>query len=184
MGLDTVELVIEFEKEFDITIRDADAEMLQTVGQTVDYIVAQLRERELPAGSVVCPSARAFYELRRALCAKYGAARAAVRPAVAIGNLIPAGSERASWPEFARRNRLPVPRFKLFSPRESRFPDPSTTLRTLIQSGRPAHYLGSDGQIDADAVFASVRTIVSEQLGVREDDIHRHTHYIDDLNAL
>lgn len=37
-SLDTVELVMELEEEFDITIPDDAAEKIQTVGQAVDYI--------------------------------------------------------------------------------------------------------------------------------------------------
>ena len=37
-SLDTVELVMEFEEEFDITIPDEEAEKIQTVGQAIDYI--------------------------------------------------------------------------------------------------------------------------------------------------
>ena len=37
-SLDTVELVMEFEDEFEISIPDEDAEKIQTVGQAVDYI--------------------------------------------------------------------------------------------------------------------------------------------------
>jgi acyl carrier protein len=37
-SLDTVELVMEIEEEFDITIPDEDAEKIQTVGQAIDYI--------------------------------------------------------------------------------------------------------------------------------------------------
>ena len=37
-SLDTVELVMEFEDEFDINIPDEDAEKIQTVGQAIDYI--------------------------------------------------------------------------------------------------------------------------------------------------
>ena len=36
-SLDTVELIMEFEKEFDITIPDEDAEKIATVGDAVDY---------------------------------------------------------------------------------------------------------------------------------------------------
>ncbi len=37
-SLDVVELVMEFEDEFDITIPDDDYEKIQTVGDAVDYI--------------------------------------------------------------------------------------------------------------------------------------------------
>jgi len=37
-SLDTVELVMEFEDEFDLDIPDEDAEKIQTVGEAIDYI--------------------------------------------------------------------------------------------------------------------------------------------------
>lgn len=39
-SLDTVELIMEFEKEFNVTIPDADAEKIGTVGDAVSYIEA------------------------------------------------------------------------------------------------------------------------------------------------
>ena len=39
-SLDTVELVMALEEEFDIEIPDEEAEKIQTVGQAVDYIKA------------------------------------------------------------------------------------------------------------------------------------------------
>lgn len=41
-SLDTVELVMEFEKEFNLTIEDTDAEKLQTVGDAINYINSKL----------------------------------------------------------------------------------------------------------------------------------------------
>lgn len=41
-SLDTVELVMELEDEFDMSIPDEEAEKLQTVGQAIDYIQNQL----------------------------------------------------------------------------------------------------------------------------------------------
>ncbi len=37
-SLDTVELVMELEDEFEISIPDEDAEKIQTVGNAIDYI--------------------------------------------------------------------------------------------------------------------------------------------------
>ena len=41
-SLDTVELVMEFEEEFEINIPDEDAEKIQTVGDAVKYISGKL----------------------------------------------------------------------------------------------------------------------------------------------
>ncbi len=40
-SLDTVELIMEFEKEFDISIPDEEAETIQTVGNAIDYLEKQ-----------------------------------------------------------------------------------------------------------------------------------------------
>lgn len=37
-SLDTVELIMEFEKEFDVSIPDEQAEGIQTVGQAISYL--------------------------------------------------------------------------------------------------------------------------------------------------
>jgi acyl carrier protein len=37
-SLDTVELIMEFEKEFDVAIPDEQAEKIQTVGQAIEFL--------------------------------------------------------------------------------------------------------------------------------------------------
>lgn len=41
-SLDTVELIMEFEKEFDVAIPDEQAEKITTVGQAVEYLEGQV----------------------------------------------------------------------------------------------------------------------------------------------
>ena len=43
-SLDTVELVMEFEDEFDMSIPDEEAEKIQTVGQAIDHIEEFLKK--------------------------------------------------------------------------------------------------------------------------------------------
>lgn len=43
-SLDTVELVMAFEEEFDLEIPDEDAEKLETVNDAIDYLKSKLSE--------------------------------------------------------------------------------------------------------------------------------------------
>ena len=45
-SLDTVELVMEFEDEFELSIPDEDAEKIQTVGAAVSFIAKALGEKK------------------------------------------------------------------------------------------------------------------------------------------
>ncbi|MEA3475453.1 MAG: acyl carrier protein [Candidatus Cloacimonadota bacterium] len=42
-SLDTVELIMQFEEEFDIEISDEDAEKLTTVGKAIEYLEEKLK---------------------------------------------------------------------------------------------------------------------------------------------
>ena len=44
-SLDTVELVMEFEDEFDLDIPDEDAEKIQTVGEAIEYIEEKAQDK-------------------------------------------------------------------------------------------------------------------------------------------
>ena len=44
-SLDTVELVMEFEDEFDMSIPDEEAEKIQTVGAAVEYIINTIHSK-------------------------------------------------------------------------------------------------------------------------------------------
>ncbi|MCX7909153.1 MAG: acyl carrier protein [Ignavibacteria bacterium] len=43
-SLDTVELIMEFEKEFGITIEDTEAEKIQTVGDAINFLKEKVGE--------------------------------------------------------------------------------------------------------------------------------------------
>src|SRR5204863_100636 len=49
-SLDIVELIMELEEEFDITIPDEQAEKLKTVGEAIDYIQRHMRDRRTGRG--------------------------------------------------------------------------------------------------------------------------------------
>ncbi len=45
-SLDIVELVMELEEEFEITIPDEEAEKIKTVGESIDYIERELEKKK------------------------------------------------------------------------------------------------------------------------------------------
>jgi len=49
-SLDTVELVMEFEDEFDMSIPDEEAEKIQTVGAAIDYICNAAKSKKQESG--------------------------------------------------------------------------------------------------------------------------------------
>jgi acyl carrier protein len=55
-SLDIVELVMELEEEFEITIPDEEAEKIKTVGQAIDYIEVKLKEKGSGGASPTPPA--------------------------------------------------------------------------------------------------------------------------------
>lgn len=94
MGLDGVELVMEFEDEFGIDITDEEAVGLRTPGMVIDLVLSKLEV----AAQEVCWSQRAFYLLRGALMEYAGAARGAIRPDSALQDLIHPEHVARMWP--------------------------------------------------------------------------------------
>jgi acyl carrier protein len=177
MGLDTVELVMEIEDEFAISLPDADAELIQTAGQLHAYLCHILRPQPAPR----CASARAFYFLRRVLLTHHDLPRRAVRPSARVAHLLPADGPDP-WPEIADALRL-RPYFSFNGKAALRLPAVFSTIRDLIRMMTFPHPMDLPprfGEFEA-GIWQRVRTIVSEQAGVRVDDIHLHSHFINDL---
>ncbi len=86
MGLDGVELVMEFEDEFGVTIEDEVAGSLQTIGDVARYVTWQMRSKW---PRVSCPTAKSFYEIRRLLLEKLPVRRRDIRPSTRLNDLIP-----------------------------------------------------------------------------------------------
>jgi acyl carrier protein len=80
MGLDTVELVMSIEEDFDIRIPNEVAATLVTVGQLHEYIVAELDRRN----AVETDRAQVFGQLRDIICEQLGVDPALVRPEARI----------------------------------------------------------------------------------------------------
>lgn len=112
MGLDTVELVMEFEETFGITIPNRDAESLLTIGDVVRYVLSRVEiSRSAP-----CLTAWAFYRLRRALIVEASAERGRVRPGASLEDLLPRRHRRTLWVRLGRAADVPLPPLVLPGP--------------------------------------------------------------------
>jgi len=86
MGLDGVELVMEFEDEFDVTFEDEVAASFKTIGDVARHITWQFRSKW---PRVLCPTTKSFYEVRRLLRDKLAVKRRDINPSTKLNELIP-----------------------------------------------------------------------------------------------
>jgi acyl carrier protein len=174
MGLDGVELVMEFEDEFGISIPDEMASQIVSVGDTVKCIVGIL-SRQAPL-SGVCTSAHSFYLLRRELVRRYGLPRELVELDARVSSLIPPKNDR-DWPDIAAASGLRPARRYGFGNRTPR----QANIREILETQCRKGWRNSHGAIDEEPVFQLVREIVAQQFGMPVENIRRESRYIDDL---
>ncbi len=105
MGLDSIEILMDVEDAFGITIENAEAGSISTVGDMF-HLVA-MKCQVLPGDR--CLSARAFHQLRRAILAVHPAAPARLRPSTPIDEALPSEGRRAVWRRLAEATALRLP---------------------------------------------------------------------------
>jgi len=98
MGLDSVEIVMSVEEEFGVTIPDVDASRMLRVGELIKYVVQHARQ----APSLPCPTAHAFYHLRRTLLESIPISRSEVRLTSSIAALLPIDQRQRIWGALAQ----------------------------------------------------------------------------------
>jgi acyl carrier protein len=118
MGLDTVELVMSVEQEFDVVIQLDDYGELRTVGDLCEYIARQKRVE------TVCLHPAAFVRIRRALMNQFGLPRRQVRIATDLQRLFPVRQRRRLWALFESQLGLRIPSLQ-----------PSPDQRQIVESG-------------------------------------------------
>src|SRR5688572_26869154 len=173
MGLDAVELLMEIEDEFGFQMSDHDAELIQTCGQLCAYVLARVKPD--PLGRTLCPTARAFYFLRRELMAQVPLPKRCLRPGTKLTDVL-TEPYRCRWQTVARHVGLKA-LYSFGGRSEVFFPAAFTRLGDLARKiPLPKPYLIADlsGSIERGA-WDRVQKIVSEQTGVAIGEIHPHT---------
>ncbi len=105
MGLDAVEIVLQVEEAFSISITDAEASQVRTVGDMHDLVMKKIPQVDREQ----CLTAKAFYCLRRGLMQMTGRMRGDVRPDTSVDDILPPGRRRRSWPRLAEMTGLKMP---------------------------------------------------------------------------
>ncbi|MCC7339101.1 MAG: hypothetical protein IT422_28740 [Pirellulaceae bacterium] len=109
MGLDTVELVMDIEEAFDISIPDDRASQMLTVGDVYEFILEKTNDSTL--SSKTCLTAATFYELRTILLSA-GIKNTDIRPRTRIDRVFPLLGRRSNWKTLSSKMGLRFPRLE------------------------------------------------------------------------
>lgn len=109
MGLDTVELVMEVEESFAISIPDDRACEMQTVGDLYSFVLKQTCDQT--RATTTCLTAATFYELRRQLAPHVDDIRSC-RPRSDVDSTLPRRNRPRLWSCLAHQMDLRFPRLR------------------------------------------------------------------------
>jgi len=106
MGLDSVELLLEVEETFDISIPDEEACQILTVGELHQSILDKMRKKDSP---IVCGTQKSFYKLRRTLTNCFAADRRKIRAHTHTEEIFPLTNRKKLWKQFRQNIDLRIP---------------------------------------------------------------------------
>lgn len=126
MGLDSVDILVQVEKQFGISIGDTEAEQIVTIQDFVNVVYSKIK---LSPGDT-CKSRLLFHKLRGYFIDKLGYDRQQIRPTTIIGNVI-VGDLRSKWRGLETFLGLQLPSLA----DHDVFPDKNMDLKFLGLSG-------------------------------------------------
>jgi len=97
MGMDGVEIVMDVEDHFGISIQDSEAERVRTVGDLVELIHARI----ITAQREYCPNLPAFLSLRQATRGILADESARLRPRDAVATILRPTQRSALWRQLS-----------------------------------------------------------------------------------
>lgn len=109
MGLDSVELIVEVENEFQIEILDIEAENILTVGDFYECVIQKLAFSPDEINQARCKSQEYFYELRKVLIEDFQQERKTISPKTSLHAIFEKKKIRASWKILAEKIEVKMP---------------------------------------------------------------------------
>jgi acyl carrier protein len=121
MGLDSVEILVNVENAFGITISNYEAEKIVTVGDIHSVVWRNVQGRQ----SMRCKSQQLFYKLRYVLINKLKVPREVIEPDASLNKIFPKINRRPKYRKLQKEFRLKLPDLEL----------PVVWTRVLIVTG-------------------------------------------------
>lgn len=112
MGLDSIEIVMEVEKTFEISIADKEAEQIRTVRDFHEVVWEKIRHKS----SAECVSQALFYRLRRLFQEQLSVRSVAIKPETQLNAIVPSKNRRKIWRQLQSDSKLRFPSLVLPRP--------------------------------------------------------------------
>jgi acyl carrier protein len=112
MGLDSVEILVNVENAFGITISNYEAEKISTVGDIHSLVWRSIQGRE----SMRCKSQQLFYKLRYTLISKFQIARDDIALKASLNDIFPKENRRLLYRKLAKELQMKLPALVLPAP--------------------------------------------------------------------
>jgi acyl carrier protein len=166
MGLDTVEIVLGWERAFGLNLSDDEVITLRTPAMAIDLISLKLKASDDFAG--VCLELRAYQRIRQAFCNVLKIPRQKIQLDTKLRELIPKNQRREVWQEICSHADLPeVPPFGFavgffFMP---------ITIGDLVKwavAHCPCNVIYTNERWTKLQVRSVVRAVISDVLGTEE----------------
>lgn len=111
MGLDSVELLVEIEDQFEIEITNLEAEQIYTVGDCFEIILQKLKKQKIQEISRLdkCKSQKIFYKLRREVSDTQGYPFKLITPKTELEKIFRKQNRKQNWKLFSKQIDLKIP---------------------------------------------------------------------------
>lgn len=109
MGLDSVEILVNVENAFGITISNYEAEKIYTVGDIHNIVWRNIQGRQ----SMRCRSQQLFYRLRYTLINRYNVPREAIELDASLNHIFPKKNRRLKYHKLQKELQLKMPELVL-----------------------------------------------------------------------
>ncbi len=174
MGLDSVELVMDVEDEFQIVIPDAVASLVVTVGMLVDVVHFHISTSTQDP----CLSQHGFYVVRKTLLYQLDVPRSSILPDTKFSDLIAKEDRQDVWPRVISSLTDYHAAFNLKGPDKTEFPPGFSRVRDLIMCVS----IPKSRALSKEEIFMRIQDITVRNLGVKPDQVTLEARWVEDLH--